>query len=156
VVKPRVVVENQIDHHLGALTTLVRHLAHLGSIIGTASDLVNSRDGPGWEGVREGVDGEAGWPSYLPRYAALLGGEGRSRTEGRARRPQILVGSNACSGLVRRGRRWGLEYDHVNPVANSGPTEYTNLEARCWPDHQAKTERDRAAGLLGPHPPDKS
>jgi hypothetical protein len=49
------------------------------------------------------------------------------------------------------GRRWGLEYDHVNPVANQGPTEYANLEARCWPDHQAKTERDRRAGLLGPH-----
>jgi hypothetical protein len=51
------------------------------------------------------------------------------------------------------GSRWGLEYDHVDPVANGGPTEYTNLEARCYKDHQIKTERDRQAGLLGPNPP---
>lgn len=44
--------------------------------------------------------------------------------------------------------RWGLEYDHVNPVANGGLTEYSNLEPRCWKDHQNKTERDRKAGLL--------
>jgi uncharacterized protein YndB with AHSA1/START domain len=31
------------------------------------------RHGPGWEGVGEGVAGEAGWPLYLGRYAALLG-----------------------------------------------------------------------------------
>jgi uncharacterized protein YndB with AHSA1/START domain len=30
------------------------------------------RHGAGWEGVREGVDGEAGWPLYLQRYAELL------------------------------------------------------------------------------------
>jgi uncharacterized protein YndB with AHSA1/START domain len=30
------------------------------------------RHGPGWEGVREGVDGDAGWPLYLDRFAALL------------------------------------------------------------------------------------
>ena len=52
------------------------------------------------------------------------------------------------------GSRWGLEYDHVNPVANGGPTEYANLEARCYKDHQLKTEQDRKAGLLGPAPPD--
>ena len=53
------------------------------------------------------------------------------------------------------GRRFGLEYDHVNPVANNGPTSFANLKARCWADHQAKTERDRQAGLLGPSPPDR-
>ena len=26
----------------------------------------------GWEGVREGVGGDAGWPLYLQRYAELL------------------------------------------------------------------------------------
>jgi hypothetical protein len=51
------------------------------------------------------------------------------------------------------GSRWGLEYDHVNPVANQGPTEYANLQARCYKDHQIKTERDRQAGLLGPNTP---
>ena len=32
------------------------------------------RHGPGWEGVRDGVDDDAGWPLYLARYADLLGG----------------------------------------------------------------------------------
>jgi uncharacterized protein YndB with AHSA1/START domain len=31
------------------------------------------RHGTGWEGVRDGVDADAGWPLYLQRYAALLG-----------------------------------------------------------------------------------
>ena len=31
--------------------------------------------GEGWEGVREGVDGDQGWPLYLARFAALLGGD---------------------------------------------------------------------------------
>ena len=30
------------------------------------------RHGDGWEGVRDGVDNDAGWPLYLSRYAALL------------------------------------------------------------------------------------
>jgi len=50
------------------------------------------------------------------------------------------------------GRRYGLEWDHVNPVANGGTTSYDNLQPRCWPHHRAKTERDRAAGLLGSGP----
>ena len=49
--------------------------------------------------------------------------------------------------------RHGLQIDHVNPVANGGPTRLDNLQPRCWKDHQAKTERDRQAGLHGPHPP---
>jgi uncharacterized protein YndB with AHSA1/START domain len=31
------------------------------------------RHGPGWESVREGVEGPNGWPLYLDRFAALLG-----------------------------------------------------------------------------------
>jgi uncharacterized protein YndB with AHSA1/START domain len=31
----------------------------------------------GWEGLREGVAGEEGWPLYLQRFAALLTGSGR-------------------------------------------------------------------------------
>lgn len=46
-------------------------------------------------------------------------------------------------------RRHGLEWDHIDPVANRGPTTFANLEPRCWPHHRAKTERDRLAGLLG-------
>jgi len=30
------------------------------------------RHGPGWENVVDGVDGDAGWPLYLDRYARLL------------------------------------------------------------------------------------
>ena len=47
-------------------------------------------------------------------------------------------------------RRYGLEWDHVNPVANGGPTSYRNLKPRCYGDHRDKTERDRLAGLLAP------
>ena len=47
------------------------------------------------------------------------------------------------------GRRYGIEWDHVNPVANNGPTSFENLEPRCRPCHWSKTERDRKAGLLG-------
>lgn len=32
------------------------------------------RHGDGWEGVREGVAGDEGWPLYLRRFAALLTG----------------------------------------------------------------------------------
>jgi uncharacterized protein YndB with AHSA1/START domain len=31
------------------------------------------RHGEGWQGVREGVDGEAGWPLYLHGFADLFG-----------------------------------------------------------------------------------
>jgi hypothetical protein len=30
------------------------------------------RHGPGWQAVAEGVEGDAGWPLYLARYAALF------------------------------------------------------------------------------------
>jgi uncharacterized protein YndB with AHSA1/START domain len=30
------------------------------------------RHGPGWEAVRDGIAGDAGWPLYLDRYTALL------------------------------------------------------------------------------------
>lgn len=50
------------------------------------------------------------------------------------------------------GRRYGLEWDHVDPLAHHGPTSYENLQPRCWPHHRDKTERDRAAGLLARGP----
>ena len=46
-------------------------------------------------------------------------------------------------------RRHDLELDHVDPLANDGPTNYENLQPRCKPHHWAKTERDRKAGKLG-------
>ena len=45
-------------------------------------------------------------------------------------------------------RRHDLEFDHVDPVANEGPTSYDNVKPRCKPHHWAKTERDRRAGVL--------
>lgn len=33
------------------------------------------RHGPGWRSVSEGVEGDAGWPLYLARYAELLQSE---------------------------------------------------------------------------------
>ena len=57
-----------------------------------------------------------------------------------------------CTGGC--GRRYGLEWDHVDPVAHGGATSYGNLKPRCWGCHQEKTERDRRAGLLdGRAPP---
>ena len=41
----------------------------------TRVELVHSRldrHGEGWEGMREGVSGDQGWPLYLDRYAALV------------------------------------------------------------------------------------
>jgi hypothetical protein len=54
--------------------------------------------------------------------------------------------------------RCHLEWDHVDPRANHGPTSYDNLKPRCYPHHREKTARDRKAGLLrgnreGPDPP---
>jgi len=31
------------------------------------------RHGPGWEGVRAGIEGDGGWPLYLRRYTELIG-----------------------------------------------------------------------------------
>lgn len=35
------------------------------------------RHGPDWRSVADGVDGDAGWPLYLNRYAGLLGAGSR-------------------------------------------------------------------------------
>ncbi|HZQ80261.1 MAG TPA: HNH endonuclease signature motif containing protein [Acidimicrobiia bacterium] len=54
-------------------------------------------------------------------------------------------------------RRYHLEQDHHDPVANGGVTSYRNVGPLCWPHHRMKTEQDRTAGLLhrarGPDPP---
>ena len=46
------------------------------------------------------------------------------------------------------GRRYHLQWDHKNPVANGGETSRKNLQGLCGPDHIDKTERDRKAGKL--------
>jgi hypothetical protein len=45
-------------------------------------------------------------------------------------------------------RRYHLQDDHIDPVANGGLTSYVNYQPLCPPDHRIKTERDRKAGLL--------
>ncbi|MBI2169885.1 MAG: DUF222 domain-containing protein [Actinobacteria bacterium] len=52
------------------------------------------------------------------------------------------------------GDRAWLDYDHVDPYAHCQETALANLEPRCRGKkcHQAKTERDREVGLLGPDP----
>jgi hypothetical protein len=49
-------------------------------------------------------------------------------------------------------RRLGLEIDHLDPVANGGPTSLENLNPKCSIHHEAKTRRDRAAGLFDQGP----
>lgn len=41
------------------------------------------------------------------------------------------------------GRRYGLEWDHVQPVSRDGPTSYENLQALCRPHHWEKSESER-------------
>jgi hypothetical protein len=45
-------------------------------------------------------------------------------------------------------RRYHLQRDHIDPVANGGLTSYANNQPLCPPDHRIKTEHDRKAGLL--------
>jgi hypothetical protein len=45
-------------------------------------------------------------------------------------------------------RRYGLEWHHVDPVANGGMTSKEQLRALCKPHHVEETERQRAAGLF--------
>jgi hypothetical protein len=49
-------------------------------------------------------------------------------------------------------RRFHLQQDHIDPVANGGKTALENQQPLCWVHHQMKTEEDRRAGLLGARP----
>ena len=60
--------------------------------------------------------------------------------------PPTFEGIECADGC---GKRYGLEWDHIDPVAHGGPTSYGNLRPRCFSCHAEKTERDRQAGLLG-------
>jgi Domain of unknown function (DUF222) len=46
-------------------------------------------------------------------------------------------------------RRFHLQQDHIDPVANGGVTALRNYQPLCFVHHQMKTEEDRAAGRLG-------
>jgi hypothetical protein len=84
------------------------------------------------------------------RYPAVL------RTALQLGAPPTFDG-NTCSA-PGCDRRYHLERDHIDPVANGGETSVGNIGPLCWPHHRIKTERDRKAGLLrgkprGPSPP---
>ena len=51
------------------------------------------------------------------------------------------------------GNRFRTEFDHVQPRVAGGPGSTGNLKPRCYGCHQAKTKRDRRAGLLRPAEP---
>ena len=61
--------------------------------------------------------------------------------------PPLFTGA-VCNCEAECGRRRGLQWDHIDPVANNGPTSYENLQPLSPRDHKAKTTRDREAGLL--------
>jgi len=48
----------------------------------------------------------------------------------------------------RCNRRYHLQWDHKDPVANDGPTSFENLQGLCGTDHDEKTQRDCKAGKL--------
>jgi hypothetical protein len=60
--------------------------------------------------------------------------------------PPMLNG-NVCAAPGCH-RRYHLQRDHIDPVANGGKTSYANNQPLCPPDHRIKTEHDRKAGLL--------
>jgi hypothetical protein len=60
--------------------------------------------------------------------------------------PPVFNG-NVCAA-PGCNRRYHLQLDHIDPVANDGPTSYVNNQMLCPPEHRIKTERDREAGLL--------
>ena len=45
-------------------------------------------------------------------------------------------------------RRYYVEQDHIDPIANGGPTTVENMQPLCWLHHLTKTEQDRKAGRL--------
>lgn len=59
-------------------TSEVEVLFHVESPTQTRVELEHRhlyRHGDGWEGVRDGVDNDQGWPLYLRRYAELFNGQ---------------------------------------------------------------------------------
>lgn len=54
------------------------------------------------------------------------------------------------------GNRFRTQIDHVEPHMAGGPTSNPNLDPRCYPCHQKKTERDRKAGKLKPPEPGRN
>ena len=52
-------------------------------------------------------------------------------------------------------RRYGLQWDHLHPIAAGGHTSYDNIGPKCFPHHKDKSERERQAGLYSRDPHDE-
>jgi hypothetical protein len=59
--------------------------------------------------------------------------------------PPFFDGAVCACGCAGR---YGLQHDHIDPVANDGPTSFDNLQPLTGNHHRIKTSQDRAAGLL--------
>lgn len=57
-----------------------------------------------------------------------------------------------CSGC---GKKFKLQWDHVEPVCAGGFTSFANEDPKCWECHREKSDAERAAGLYRrpPSPP---
>lgn len=49
-----------------------------------------------------------------------------------------------CSGC---GKKFNLQWDHLDPVCAGGVTSYANEDPKCWDCHAKKSDEERAAGL---------
>src|SRR5256885_2626166 len=92
------------------------------------------RHGEGWQGVREGVAGDQGWPLYLERYAKLFAKEGW-RQPGWSRRRRI------ASTTHRPGSGWTIRIcDSRSDFA--GPSRKRCADAHATRNRQI-AKRDR-------------
>ncbi len=55
-----------------------------------------------------------------------------------------------CSGC---GKKFNLQWDHLDPVCAGGLTTYANEDPKCWECHAKKCDEERAAGLYSKPPP---
>ena len=58
-------------------------------------------------------------------------------------------GGIACSGC---GKKFSLQWDHLQPVCAGGLTSYANEDPKCWECHVDKSNAERAAGLYNKAP----
>jgi hypothetical protein len=58
--------------------------------------------------------------------------------------PPLFDGAQCSCGC---GARFGLHNDHINPLANGGPTQLENLQFLRSKEHLEKTKKERAAGM---------
>ena len=73
-ISPRWELESDPDHASEVEVRFVAEAAERTRVVLEHRHL--DRHGSGWESVRDGIDGDQGWPLYLTRYRALFAKEG--------------------------------------------------------------------------------